>query len=372
MSGANTMKLSVIIPCYNEAPTIAQVVSHVAAAPLPNGWEREIIVVDDGSGEETLEVLRTLPTEAQVLYRSHNSGKGAAVKDGLREATGDYCVIQDADLELDPSEFPVLLAPLLAGRAQAVFGYRTLRGDERYSRLLFWGGKCISLLYDALFFKDYRDLPCCYKVFPRRIIPALLSAPSEDFVFDAVELTHVISSHCTVAQVPVTYKPRSRAEGKKIRARHGLFSAFAILFIRLGLHRGPVQQEFKRMSRYVITGSMTVAVDLFALWALTELFGLWYVLSAAAAFAISYAANFTLHKYWTFKSLDHASMRRELPLHLGLACINLGLNTLLVYILVEWTGLYYLAAQVLVAGFIALESFVLLSRVIFKHKQPIR
>jgi dolichol-phosphate mannosyltransferase len=361
--------LSVIIPCFNEAATIKEVVAQVRAAPLPEGWHKDIIVVDDGSGEETLHALREVESLARVIYRSQNAGKGVAVKSGLGEAVGDYLVVQDADLELSPAQYGDLLEPVLSGRAQATFGYRVMASASRsYNPLLFWGGRAVSILYNLVFFKNYRDIPCCYKLFPRSCVPALLAAPSEDFVFDAVEMTHVISQACTVAQVPVTYRPRSRAQGKKIRAYHGIYSAFAIVFIRLGLHRGPVQHELRRMTRYVVTGAISAAVDLGALWALTELAGIWYLASSVAAFIISYGVNFLLHKYWTFKSLNLLSMKRELPLHLSLALINLGLNTLLVYAFVEYLGVWYFLAQVIVAGIIALESFTLLSRFIFRDK----
>lgn len=231
--------LSIIIPCYNETATIAEVVAKVAAAPLPPGWGREIIVVDDGSGEETRAALALLSHEkffapVSIIYRSDNGGKGAAVKDGLSVARGEYIIIQDADLELDPAQYVDLFRPILAQEAEAVFGYRVLVADAQKNAVLFYGGRVISTLFNVAFGTKFYDIPCCYKLFPRRVIPGLLQTPSDDFVFDAIDLTYVINRECSVVQVPVTYRPRSRAQGKKIRIRHGLRCIGAIARLRLG------------------------------------------------------------------------------------------------------------------------------------------
>jgi len=242
-SSGKPQTLSIIIPCYNEAATVAKVVAKVAATPLPAGWRKEIIVVDDGSGGETRSALERLreeefPAPLRIIYRGRNNGKGAAVKDGLRIAEGDYCLIQDADLELDPDQYQDLLQPIIAGEAEATFGYRVLAAnDAPKNAVLFYGGRIISLLFNIAFGTKLRDIPCCYKLFPRTCIAALLEAPSDDFVFDAIEMTYAINRECSVAQVPIAYRPRSRAQGKKIRIKHGLRCAIAIVLLRLGLVR---------------------------------------------------------------------------------------------------------------------------------------
>jgi len=357
--------LSIIVPCYNESATIADVVAKVAAAPLPNGWGREIIVVDDGSDAATKAALKPLEAQVRVIYREQNGGKGAAVKDGLHAARGEYCIVQDADLELDPRDIAALLTPIITGDADAAFGYRVLAAQTRAaSPTMFYGGKMISTLYNIVFGTKLKDVPCGYKLFPHRTVPALLACPSDDFVFDAFEMTRAILAECRVAQVPVSYMPRSHAEGKKIRISHGVYTALAILFIRAGIHKDPVPQELARLGRYGAVGIATVALNLVVFSLLTST-GLWYEWASAIAFVASYAANFTLHKFWTFQNYDAAATKRQLPLHLGLALINLGINVAVLYVLVALAHLPQFVGQLGALIFVALESFVLLSRYIF-------
>ena len=357
--------LSIIIPCYNESVTIAEVVRRVQQAPLPSGWQKEVIIVDDGSKADTVAALHALESSVHVVYRQRNGGKGAAVKEGLRHATGDYCIIQDADLELDPKDFASLLAPIVAGTADSVFGYRVLaRGQEAASPLLFYGGRVLSLLFNAVFWARFKDIPACYKVFPRTCVPALLKTPSDDFVFDSIEMTHVLHTGGRVVQVPIRYYPRTHAEGKKLRLEDGVKSAVAIILLRLGLHELPIAKEIPRIARFLIAGAVTVVVNLVALYAFTEYAHVWYLASSVVAFCISYGVNFTLQKFWTFKNTSCQAILYQLPLHLSLALFNLALNTIILYVLVEWAHVWYMLAQVVAAIIIALDSF-LLSKKIF-------
>ncbi len=361
--------LSVIIPCYNEAHTIESVVQKVLASHV-SPFQVEIIVVDDGSREETLEALARLPSDVRVILRSKNGGKGAAVKEGLAQASGEYCLIQDADLELDPSEYHLLLSPIAAGNADATFGYRVLRRNTPNAPLLFLGGKALTTLYNILFGTALKDIPCCYKIFPRSCIPNLLLTPSNDFVFDAVEMTRVITRTCHVVQVPITYTPRSRAAGKKLFLRHGFYCAIAIVLLRLGLHRHPIDEELPRFLRYLISGVVTVSINIAVLYALVEWIHFWYLTASVTAFCVSYVANFSLHKFWTFKKPEFSRLSSELPRHFALAICNIALNTLIMYVLVEQVGTPYLLAQLIASGVIALESFLILSRFIFPRIAP--
>lgn len=358
--------LSVIIPCYNEAATIATVVEKVRRAKLPGNWQKEIIIVDDGSGPETIAALRRLEGFARVMYRQKNSGKGAVVKEGLRVANGDYCIVQDADLELDPAEYQDLFQPIEKGEVEAVFGYRVLLvQDSPKASVLFYGGRLLSSFFNIVFGTHFKDIPCCYKLFPRRCIPALLETPSDDFVFDAIEMTYMINHECSVAQAPVTYRPRSRAEGKKLRIKHGVYCAIAIILLRAGLYHRPIEKELLRFVRYFVSGLLTICVTLGVLYALTTWAHVWYLASSIVAFAISYIVNFSLHKFWTFKSPEIAKISSQLPGHLGLALTNLLINTALVYIFVEYIHVGYLGAQIIAAVLVALESFLILSRFVF-------
>lgn len=363
--GPKTRTLSIVIPCYNEAATIAEVVARVEAVALPVGWRKEIIIVDDGSDSETITVLRTLEHEAKVLYLPENRGKGGAVKAGLAQASGDYCIIQDADLELDPNDYPALLAPLTEQVAEVVCGYRVLAAvHEPVSPTLFYGGQLLTAFFNLVFRTHFKDIPACYKVFPRSLIPALQETPSTDFVFDAIELTYVLSQAGRVAQVPIHYYPRSRAAGKKLRIEHGLQSAVAIVLLRLGMHHASIAKEMGRVARFFIAGMLTVLVNLAALYALTEYAHLWYIASSIVAFSISYGVNFSLQKFWTFKHRGVHAITYQLPLHFALALGNLTLNTLILFVLVEWMHVWYLFAQIIAAIIIAFESFFL-SRKIF-------
>lgn len=356
--------LSVIIPCYNEAATIAEVLEKVRLVALPEEWQKEIIVVDDGSGTETLAVLHTLEDSAHIVYQAKNGGKGAAVKVGLLHATGDYCIIQDADLEVDPNDYSALLAPIVAETADIVCGYRVLATiHEPVSSTFFYGGQMLTALFNIVFGTQFKDIPACYKVFPRSIVPELLETPSNDFVFDAVELTYVLSHSGTVAQVPIRYYPRTRAQGKKLRIEHGLQCVVAILLLRFGLHHYPVAKEMGKIARFLIAGFITVFVNLTALFVFTEYAHLWYLVSSVVAFGISYGVNFALQKFWTFKNRNVHAITYQLPLHFTLALGNLALNTAILFVFVEWVHLWYVLAQIIAAIIIALDSFFISRRI---------
>lgn len=358
--------LSVIIPCYNEARTIAEVVDNVHKAFLPEGWTKEVIIVDDGSKENTRAILGTLQ-DVRVIYREKNAGKGAAVKDGLRAARGDYYIIQDADLELDPDDYYSLLNPIATREATATFGYRILAGKSSTTPLLFYSSKLLSLFFDMLFFTQFKDIAACYKVFPKTDIPSLLAMPSNDFVYDAVEMTYVLSRSNTVVQVPIRYYPRTKNEGKKLRTTDGLRCVAAILLLRLGLYRPAVARELPKLVRFVLAGIAAAFVNLAVLYSLVELGQVWYLTSSVAGFLAGYVVSFVLQKFWTFKNYRLQSVTFQLPLHLSLALINLGLNTIIIFVLVEYTQFWYLASQIIATIIIAVDSF-LVSRFIFKSK----
>lgn len=356
--------LSVIIPCYNEADTIAEVVRRVREARLPEGWRKEIIIVDDGSGENTRAALHSLEGAARIIRREENGGKGAAVKEGVRAATGDYGIIQDADLELDPDDYAALVAPIAAGETNTVFGHRVL-AETSSAPVLFLGGRLLSGFFNLAFGTRFKDIPACYKVFPRDSFEMLAACPSDDFVFDSIELTHALHRRSdTIIEVPIRYYPRTHAEGKKLRLEDGIRSAVAIVLLRIGFYRPVIAHEVPKVARFLIAGALTVLVNLAALYAFTEYAHVWYLISAVIAFAISYLVNFVLQKFWTFRHRGLNEIRYQLPLHLALALGNLVLNAVLLFLLVEWAHLWYMTAQVIVSVVIACDSFIL-SRKIF-------
>lgn len=229
------MKLSIIIPCYNEVLTVSDVIEHVRAVSLPEPWSKEIVIVDDGSSDGTRELLLKVQdsSDLRIAFHEQNRGKGAALKTGFKHATGDYVIVQDADLEYSPEDYPLLLSPISEGKAKIVFGSRALgKNNVPFSRIYFYGGQFLTKVFNAFFKSGFSDITTCYKLFPASLSTKLQLAPSNDFVFDAVELTHELMLHGGIHEVPIRYIARSKQAGKKLNWRHGLKSFFAILRIK--------------------------------------------------------------------------------------------------------------------------------------------
>ncbi len=354
------MRLSIIIPCFNEAETIEAVVARVLSAPLPAQWDREVIVVDDGSDTPTKDALKRITTAAhpvRIHYRPENGGKGAAVKDGLRHATGDYIVIQDADLEYNPHEYARLLSPLEENPNISVFGTRSNSDNNvPYSRVYFYGGLLVTQIYNVLFRTQLTDIASCYKVFSVQHVPALIKSSHDDFVFDAVDLTHTLVQAGDIVEVPITYTARNKKTGKKLNWKHGLDIVIAILLQRIGVPPHRLSSAAKVL-RFLVAGGTATVVNIAALYILTDLAGIWYLISSAIAFALSFGVSFTMQKYWAFRNNNIEKVRRQLPMHLSLALFNLAVDVLLVYTLVEMFGMWYILAQIVAAAVIAFESF---------------
>jgi dolichol-phosphate mannosyltransferase len=361
------MTLAIIIPCYNESGTIAEVVKRVHAAVLPDNWERDVIIVDDGSDKKTIAALHAIdPSLARIHFRSRNGGKGAAVKEGLGMATGDYCIIQDADLEYDPNDYAKLLAPIIAKEATAVFGSRIKgRNNVSFSNVYFYGGLLVARVFNLVFGTRFSDITTCYKIFPRALIPQISMQPSDDFVFDAVELTRVIVRGAHVVEVPITYHARSRKQGKKLNWRHGLRAVLAIFALRIGISLGTALRVF----RFIVSGVLAAVVNLATLYVLVEYAKVWYLDAAVLAFIAAFVTSFLFNKVWTFGNRSLASTPRQFSQHLLVALVNLGINTALVYLFVERLGVWYILAQALATFIVAFESYLAFSAIY--HKTPI-
>ncbi len=229
------MKLSVIIPVYNEVKTLEDIIKRVEAVNI----DKEIIAVDDGSSDGSLDILTRMANEGRIKLIKHdkNSGKGAAIKTGLRAATGDFIIIQDADLEYYPEDYPKLLEPIIGGEADIVFGSRNLGNNSVHiSRYYFYGGLLSSKIFNFLFGTKFTDIHTCYKVFPKKLVSQLICLSSDDFVFDAVDLTYQLKNNGRVVEVPINYNARSAKEGKKLNWRHGVKCIIAMLGLRFNLN----------------------------------------------------------------------------------------------------------------------------------------
>jgi glycosyltransferase involved in cell wall biosynthesis len=245
-ASASLMTLSVVVAVYNERPFIEEILRRIQAT----GLEKEIIVVEDHSTDGTRELLQELERRQQAgesetdilngrarlrldklqfLFQDKNRGKGAALRRGFGEASGDILLIQDADLEYDPRDYPKLLEPILDGRAHVVYGSRFLGGPQRVH--FFWhyvGNKFLTLLSDMLTNLKLTDIETCYKVFRREVLNEM-KLRSDRFGFEPEFTAKIAKGRWRIYEVPISYAGRSYEEGKKITWRDGVVTLFAIL-----------------------------------------------------------------------------------------------------------------------------------------------
>lgn len=222
------MKLSIIIPVFNEEKTIEALIKKVEAISLP--IEKEIIVVDDGSSDNTKEILLKLRNQFNFIFKEHkeNRGKGAAIKTGLQETSGDIILIQDADLEYDPNDYQKLIEPFLNQKAEVVYGSRQLGKNKRGSWSFYWGGRVLTLVANLLYGLKITDESTGYKVFKREIIENL-DLESEGFEFCPEVTAKIGKRRIKIYEVPISYQPRSKKEGKKIKWKDGLKALWVLI-----------------------------------------------------------------------------------------------------------------------------------------------
>lgn len=228
------LTLSIIVPAYNERNTIGELLRRLQAVQFGNDVRTEHIIVDDGSTDGTRETLESFRGQCTVVTHPENRGKGAAIRTGIAHAGGDVLVIQDADLEYDPRDLPSLLHALRDGAHDVVYGSRVLgRPRKAYASYFFHlGGLLVTWWTNVLYGTQLTDEATCYKMFTRHVRDAI-TLESTGFEFCPEFTGKVLRSGYTIHEVPISYEPRSRIEGKKIRLRDGLVALWTLTKVRL-------------------------------------------------------------------------------------------------------------------------------------------
>jgi glycosyltransferase involved in cell wall biosynthesis len=249
------MKLSILMPVYNERTVVDRSISQVLSAPLPENMERELVIVDDCSTDGTRQILENMAArqangesaapaqdggdliplkDLRFFFQAPNQGKGAALRRGFAQATGEIVLVQDADLEYDPRDYPILLEPIIDGRADVVYGSRFLSGPQRVH--YFWhyvANRMLTLLSDIFTNLKLTDMETCYKVFRREVLQGI-QLKSNRFGFEP-EITAKIAKHnWRIYEVAITYAGRTYEEGKKITWKDGLQALWCIIRYKLG------------------------------------------------------------------------------------------------------------------------------------------
>jgi len=224
------MKLSVIIPVFNEKSTIGEIIKKVEKVPV----EKEIIVVDDGSTDGTSNILKKVAEEKKInnkikiILKEKNEGKGSAIREGFKYATGDVVVIQDADLEYEPSDWIKMLKVMDEKKADVVYGSRILGRGKKSSLVFYLGGRILSIITNFLYRAEITDEPTCYKMFRTEIIKNL-NLKCNGFEFCPEVTAKIRKKGIKIYEVPINYNPRSIKEGKKIRWKDGLFAIWTLI-----------------------------------------------------------------------------------------------------------------------------------------------
>ncbi len=236
---ANKMKLSIVIPVYNEEKTLREILQKVEEVKLDN-FEKEIIIVDDCSKDNSRKILQELAKKKsyKIIFHSKNQGKGAALRTGFSRATGDVILIQDADLEYDPNDYPKLLQPIIEGEAEVVYGsrFKSKKGKLREHSFTYLmhsiGNAGLTIITNILYFSKLTDMETCYKAFTRRALEQIGPLRARRFDFEPEITAKFLKNGFRIKEVPINYYSRDFNEGKKITWKDGLKAALYLIKYR--------------------------------------------------------------------------------------------------------------------------------------------
>ena len=231
-SASELRRLTVVVPVYNERNTLVEIVRRMRAVELPDDVQREIIIVDDGSDDGTRDVLKQLgDNTVRIVLHDRNRGKGAAVRTGIEHAKGDYVLVQDADLEYDPEDWPKLIRPVLSGKARVVYGSR-FTGERRNMLFLHWvGNRFLSLVTNVLYNTTLSDMETCYKLVDRALLDGI-ELRANGFDIEPELTAKLLKRKVRIYEVPISYTGREYSEGKKITWRDGVGALWTLLKYR--------------------------------------------------------------------------------------------------------------------------------------------
>jgi len=224
------MKLSIIIPVYNESKTILKILDKIKKVKIP--VKKEIIIVDDSSKDGTRKILKKIKSKnIKIYFHNKNLGKGSAIKTGIKNSTGDLIIIQDADLEYNPFEYGKLIKPILEKKTRVVYGSRFLNNNKKIYHRYYFGNKSLSFLTSIIYFTKITDMETCYKVFDANLIKNI-NFKSKRFDFEPEITSKLLKKNIKIMEVPISYFPRRKSEGKKIRFKDGIIALFTLIKYR--------------------------------------------------------------------------------------------------------------------------------------------